>query len=178
MDFPLDGKTQSLLLIFNFDEFCEYNKGLKKPLQKIKVSDSQNIFALCEYDKKFLLLDTIGNGIYIIDMELKQKVAVSEVKLFYEGESKLSNLILNSGCKKKITKGNNRFKVLYRKMIKLKDGRILTLSEHGNFYITDIREQKKISINKGNSALFTVSGNFIITLFLETKLEVFRLYDD
>ena len=177
IEFPADN-LESLLLIFNFDEFCEYNKGPKKPLEKIQVSGSQNIFALCEYDKKFLLLDTIGNGIYIIDMELKQKVAVSEVKLFYEGESKLSNFILNSGSKKKITKGNNRFKVLYRKMIKLKDGRILTLSEHGNFYITDIREQKKISINKGNSALFTVSGNFIITLFLETKLEVFRLYDD
>ena len=58
---------ESLLLIFDYDEFCEYNKSPKKPLEKIKVSSSQNVFALCEYDKKFLLLDTIINGIYIID---------------------------------------------------------------------------------------------------------------
>ena len=36
----------SLLLIFNFDEFCEYNMTPKKPLEIIKVSGSQNIFAL------------------------------------------------------------------------------------------------------------------------------------
>ena len=120
---------ESLLLIFDYDEFCEYNKSPKKPLEKIKVSSSQNVFALCEYDKKFLLLDTIINGIYIIDIELKQKVAVSDLKLFYPGKSKLENYLINSEEKKHISKirgiYENRFKYLYRKMIKLKDGRVL-----------------------------------------------------
>ena len=180
IEFPADN-LESLLLIFNFDEFCEYNKGPKKPLEKIQVSGSQNIFALCEYDKKFLLLDTIGNGIYIIDTELKQKVAVSVLKLFLEGESKLTNFMYNYnfGENKKVKKKRgNSFQALYRKMIKLKDGRVLTLSEFGGFYIADIREQKKVPVNGGNSALFAVSGNFIITLYKDTKLQVFRLYDD
>lgn len=75
-------------------------------MEKIQVSGSQNIFALCEYDKKFLLLDTIGNGIYIIDTELKQKVAVSVLKLFLEGESKLTNFMYNYnfGENKKVKK--------------------------------------------------------------------------
>ena len=94
----------ALLLIFNFDKFCEYNMTPKKPLEIIKLSGSQNIFALCEYDKKFLLLDTIGNGIYIIDIELKQKVAVSDLKLFYEGQSKSTNYLINSEKKKELKK--------------------------------------------------------------------------
>ena len=31
-------------------------------------------------------------------------------------------------------------------MIKLKDGRVLTLSEFGGFYIADIRGQKKVPV--------------------------------
>ena len=180
-EFPGDC-FDSLLLIFDYDEFCEYNKSPKKPLEKIKVSSSQNVFALCEYDKKFLLLDTIINGIYIIDIELKQKVAVSDLKIFYEGLSKLENYFMNSDKKKPIRKiremFEDRFKVLYRNMINLKDDRVLVLSQYGGFYIADIREQIKKPTNKGNSALFTISGNFIITLYQDTKLVVYRLYDD
>ena len=54
--------------------------------------------------KKFLLLDTIGNGIYIIDIELKQKVVVSDLKLFYEGQSKSTNYLINSEKKKELKK--------------------------------------------------------------------------
>ena len=71
---------KSILLIFNLDEFCDKDKKQKQPLYAIKVSESVNVYGLCEYDKKYVLLDTIQKGIYIIDMEIKQKVAVSNVK--------------------------------------------------------------------------------------------------
>ena len=74
-------ECKSDFLIFDLNKFCDRKIFPKTPLHTIEVSKSQNVFAICEYDKKYLLLDTINNGIYIVDMDLKQKVAVSILRL-------------------------------------------------------------------------------------------------
>ena len=75
-------ECKSDFLIFDLNKFCDRKIFPKTPLHTIEVSKSQNVFAICEYDKKYLLLDTINNGIYIVDMDLKQKVAVSILRLY------------------------------------------------------------------------------------------------
>ena len=70
-------KKCSELSVYDINDF--WNKKINC-LFTIKVSNSVNILAYCEYDKKYLLLDTIKNGIYIFDMETKNKVAVYDLK--------------------------------------------------------------------------------------------------
>ena len=110
---------------FNIEKFI---KGNKEPLYMIDISKSQNIYGFCEYDKKYILLDSYVNGIYIIDIELKQKVAVSVPKIFYKEVNKYLNIYSD----RKAGGG-----ILYKKIYKLKDGQVLI---RGN--IIDIREQK------------------------------------
>ena len=52
------------------------------------------------------------------------------------------------------------------------------LSEYGGFEIAEIREQIKNPTPKGASGIFIISGNFIVTFTIDTKLKVLRLYDD
>ena len=156
---------KSILFIFNKEEFCKKNKT---PLSTIMVSESQNVFALCEYDKKYLLLDTIQKGIYIIDMESKQKVAVSELKEFVQGKYySLDNKIQISR--------ENRFNNLYRNMIKLKDGRVITLDYQ--FYLTDVREQIREPTAKG-SAKFVYIDNYMICMGYNSWLIVYKFFGD
>ena len=173
-------KAESILFIFHVDEICNTSKKSqeKTPLNRIQVSESQNVYAICEYDKKYLLLDTIINGVYIIDIETKQKVAVSALKYFEENEGKLNNILANIANKKKgqLKEYENRFKGLYRKMIKLKDGQVLT--NEGFFLIADIREQTKRQKLSGATAQFVVCGNFVVTYFFDGSICIYRLYDD
>ena len=156
---------KSILFIFNKEEFCKKNKT---PLSTIMVSESQNVFALCEYDKKYLLLDTIQKGIYIIDMESKQKVAVSELKEFVQGKYySLDNKIQISR--------ENRFNNLYRNMIKLKDGRVITLDYR--FYLTDVRDQIREPTDKG-SAKFVYIDNYMICMGYNSWLIVYKFFGD
>lgn len=174
-------RAESILFIFQVDEICNTSKNSadKTPLKRIQVGTSLNVYALCEYNEKYLLLDTITKGIYIIDLELKQRVAVSALKYFIRGENKLMNLLANlfkdyKGISKEF---ENRFKTLYRKMIKLKDGQVLT--NEGYFLISDIREQTKTkTMLGGTSAQFVVCGNFLVSYFLDGTVCIYRLYDN
>ena len=201
-----DGRNgmQSVLLIFKLEDFCtkegeeeeeneneenenddEKNKNKEKkenkkpeikPLNTLDVSNSQNVFAICEYDKKFLLLDTINNGIYIIDMESKQKVAVSVLSNNIPGMGKLENIAIKLSEKKEKKDGNNRFQALYREMIKLIDGQLVVLNQTWSF--ADIREQKLQKGTIGNSAKFFVCGNCIISLSLKGILMAVEFSDE
>lgn len=162
----LGENQKSILLIFNLDEFC--SKKNKSPLSTITVSESQNVFAICEYDNKYLLLDTLQNGIYIIDMESKQKVAVSVLRIFEQGK-------YYSVEKKKTINHRNRFDNLYRNMVKLKDGRIIVFDYR--YYLADIREQVKETANLG-SAKFAYIGNYMICYGYQTMLVVYKIFDD
>lgn len=152
------------LLVFNLEQFLKQKSPKKEPLFTIQVSNSQYIMALCEYDKKYILLDSYKNGIYIVDMESKQKVAVCVPRL------KESNSFYNIYEDRKAGEGK-----LYKKMIKLKDGQVLLET----CYITDIREQiceQKIqSFRIFNYALF---GEYLILYCVENSIFIFKVTND
>ena len=164
----------SLLFIFNLDDFCDVAKKDKKPESIINISKSQIIVALCEYDKKYLLLDTFNNGIYIIDIEAKAKVAVAtDIKI-------LENNILLNNKKETFTEkeygSSERFDgLLYRNIIKLKDGQILL-----NYYwaeIMDISEQRTKRVARG-SQYFVFLGNYMIICEYNTALIAYQIFDE
>lgn len=171
-------KSKSQLLIFNIDEFCnKENKSKRKPSHSIVISESQNVFGICEYDKKYLLLDTINNGIYIIDIESRQKVAVSALKPYDPNLNKGMNLLVNLNMdKKQIDRSaEDRYAPVYRNMEKLKDGQVLIVNS--SFYIVDIKEQQKIGYF-GSSGKFVLLGNYIVSLYIKGKLIVFQICED
>ena len=164
----------SLLFIFNLDDFCDDAIKDKKPESIIKISDSQIIFALCEYDKKYLILDTYNNGIYIIDIEAKAKVAVATDIKFW------ANNKLISYTKEKFTEKRygslERFDgLLYRNIIKLKDGQILL--SHYYINIMDISEQIIKESAKG-SQYFVFLGNYMILIQYNTALIAYQISDE
>lgn len=172
-------KANSILLIFNIDDFCDKEKKPKKPSFSMTISESQNVYGLCEYDKKYLLLDTINNGIYIIDMESRQKVAVSA------SESQALHMFLKfTGNKKDASKGSSdRFVPVYRNMERLKDGQVLTVEtffERGyrsQFFIVDVKEQKKLGYFL-SSGKFVLIGNYIVSLYVNGRLSVIQICED
>ena len=175
-------------MVFNLEDFCDKEKKPKNPLYTINVSNSQNVYGMCEYNEKYILLDTMNNGVYIIDIESKQKVAVSSLKTYYKNLSKTENFVINMDNKEKIDlKVGDRFAPIYRNMIKLKDGQVLLVKSHRNngpfmriessFFIADIKQQIKTYIT-GSSGKFIVSGNYIISFFPDSKLYVHQLYND
>ena len=162
------------------NKFCDRGNSPKIPLYIIEISKSQNVFSICEYDKKFLLLDTINNGIYIVDMESKQKVAVSILKYYI----KQFNKYITADEKGELGE-HGKFAYLSRKMIKLKDGRVFIVRR--NARIADIREQMMqeeflpiiTSDFKAYSLItseFIVSGNYIISLNREAGIYVLQIY--
>lgn len=172
-------KANSILLIFNIDDFCDKEKKPKKPSFSMTISESQNVYGLCEYDKKYLLLDTINNGIYIIDMESRQKVAVSA------SESQALHIFLKfTGNKKDASKdSSDRFVPIYRNMERLKDGQVLTVQtffERGyrsQFFIVDVKEQKKVGYFL-SSGKFVLIGNYIVSLYVSGRLSVIQICED
>lgn len=164
----------SLLFIFNLDDFCDDAKKDKKPESIINISNSQIIFALCEYDKKYLLLDTYNNGIYIIDIEAKAKVAVATDIKFWANNKFISY------TKEKFTEKRygslERFDgLLYRNIIKLKDGQILL--SHYWIHIMDISEQIIKETAKG-SQYFVFLGNYMILIQYNTALIAYQISDE
>ncbi len=171
-------KANSILLIFNIDDFCDKEKKPKKPIYSMQISETQNVYGLCEYDKKYLLLDTINNGIYIIDMESRQKVAVSAF------EDQALHLFLKITGKKDANKDfSDRFVPVYRNMEKLKDGQVLTVEtryDRGNssrFFIVDVREQKKVGYFN-SSGKFVLIGNYIVSMYVRGRLVVIQICED
>lgn len=172
--------SSSLLLIFNSDDFCKTNTSSRKPINKIEVSKSRIVFALLEYDKTYLLLDTVNNGIYIINIETKQKVAVSDLKIIHEKFTGVEGMLMNHYTKEEQIQ-KDIFKTLYRNMIKLKDGQVLTVYD-STYFVTDINAQQKKpakDIQAYAKAKFVISGNYIITLNAQSaEFIAIKLYDD
>lgn len=179
----LNDTHNSDLLIFDLNKFCDRGNSPKIPLYTIEISKSQNVFSICEYDKKYLLLDTIKNGIYIIDMESKQKVAVSILRYYI----KQFNKYMTADEKGELG-GRGKFGYLSRKMIKLKDGRVFIVRS-SSARIADIREQVMqevflpyITSDFKACALITsefiASGNYIVSLNLEGGIYVLQIYSN
>ena len=158
-------KYESVLLCFNLEEFINTTKSSKEPLFSIPVNNSEIIIGFCEYDKKYLLLECYKNGIYIIDIELKQIVSVSVPKCFLSDINKYYNIY-------KDRKRNEGF--IYSKIIKLKDGQVFI-----NGDIINIREQKSIKIMREYKfRSFVVSGDYIIYFFKDSSIYVFQIKDE
>ena len=124
--------------------------------------------------KKYLLLDTYNNGIYIIDIEVKAKVAVATDIKFW------ANNKLISYTKEKFTEKRygslERFDgLLYRNIIKLKDGQILL--SHFWIQIMDIAEQTIKEVAKG-SQYFVFLGNYMILIQYNTALIAYQISDE
>ena len=180
-------KTEmSALLVFNLDDFCDKNKKQKNPLFTISISNSENVYGMCEYNEKYLLLDTINKGIYIIDIESKQKVAVSATQLYFGNLNKIENFLVGSHNKKIDLVLNNRYGPIYRDMIKLKDGQVLVVHSQdksglstgfdSSFCIADIVGQTK-KYMVGCSGRFVLSGNYIISFEPSARLLAYQLYE-
>jgi len=142
------------LIAFDLKEFCNITKR-KEPLFTIIVSKSQNVYGYCEYNQKYILLDTVLKGIYIIDMESKVKVAVCALKrekvpLNYQG---------------------------YGMMYKLDDGQVVRNFEYST--VVDIRECKE---SEGESYSDPTGrkifcGKYMASLFYSSYLKVVEFYE-
>ena len=168
-------ECKSDFLIFDLNKFCDRKIFPKTPLHTIEVSKSQNVFAICEYDKKYLLLDTINNGIYIVDMDLKQKVAVSILRLYIKELNEYEEINIKADLVNKDK--NNYFNYLYRKMIKLKDGRVFII-RRGDA-VADIREQAMQEYFQPTiRSEFIFCGNYIVSLHPKLGINVHQIYED
>ena len=168
-------ECKSDFLIFDLNKFCDRKIFPKTPLHIIEVSKSQNVFAICEYDKKYLLLDTINNGIYIVDMDLKQKVAVSILRLYIKELNNYEEINIKADLVNKDK--NNYFNYLYRKMIKLKDGRVFII-RRGDA-VADIREQAMQEYFQPTiRSEFIFCGNYIVSLHPKLGINVHQIYED
>ena len=120
--------------------------------------------ALCEYDKKYILLDSYKDGIYIVDMESKQKVAVCVPR------AKEENLIYNLYADRRTGGGT-----LYRKMFKLKDGQVLLET----CYIADIREQIcEHVIRRFRIIDYALSGEYLFLYCVDNSILIFKVTSD
>lgn len=105
-------------------------------------------------------------------MESKQKVAVSILRQYEESPNKLYsyNVKVNKDYK-------DRFTILYRKMIKLKDNQVLTLCP--GIYVDDVAEQIKKRLWYPSSPQFVfMEGSYIIMLGFDTRILVVQLSDN
>ena len=169
-----NSECKSDFLIFDLI-ICDRKIFPKTPLHTIEVSKSQNVFAICEYDKKYLLLDTINNGIYIVDMDLKQKVAVSILRLYIKELNTYEEINIKADLVNKDK--NNYFNYLYRKMIKLKDGRVFII-RRGDA-VADIREQAiQEYFQPTIRSEFIFCGNYIVSLHPKLGINVHQIYED
>ena len=145
---------QSELLCFNIEKFIANKSAkFKEPLFSILTSKSQPIIGFCEYDKKYILLDSYQKGIYIIDIELKQKVAVSVPK---------------NSINSKFTGGGGS---VYEDIIKLKDGQVFIDGK-----VINVREQKyedKVDVYRFRK--FLLHGDYIIYLFKNTSIFIYKI---
>ena len=145
---------QSELLCFNIEKFIENKSAkFKEPLFPILTSKSQPIIGFCEYDKKYILLDSYKNGIYIIDIELRQKVAVSVPK---------------NSINSKFTGGRD---FVFGDIIKLKDGQVFI-----NGKVINVREQKyEDKVRVFNFRKFILHGDYIIYLYKNTSIFIYKI---
>ena len=149
-------REASELDIYDIKEFCN---GKKKEalISNFKISESENVYGCCEYDKKYILFDTFNKGIYIFDIETKTKVAVS-------------NLIYKVDIRNYKSYG-------YGKMIKLEDGQLIRWNCH--LSVIDIVEGKDdYYISIGATVFFVKVDKYIVVAYPNSIILVAQIYDD
>ena len=145
----LDRMKTSNLSVYDIKEFCNENNKTKNPLFNIEVSKSENVLGYCEYNEKYLLLDTLSKGIYIIDMETKSKVAI---------------------CDDKVCQTYRDPSYTYGKMVKLDDGHIVRT--YALLQVIDIRTKNVIGSFIESSRSFIQKGNCLVLLYDTSLMKV------
>ena len=145
----LDRMKTSKLSVYDIKEFCNENNKTKTPLFNIEVSKSENVLGYCEYNEKYLLLDTLSKGIYIIDMETKSKVAI---------------------CDDKVCQTYRDPSYTYGKMVKLDDGHIVRT--YALLQVIDIRTKNVIGSFIESSRSFIQKGNCLVLLYDTSLMKV------
>ena len=177
--------SSSYLRIFNYEDFISGKCNKKNDVTtKLLISKSSNVFALCEYDKQYLLLDTITNNIYIFDMINRQKVALcvpTKEGVLPRGapKNKFMQILERTGdspIEIKVDR-DTRFMYTYRKIYKLKDGKILI---HGkrNLKIVDVAMQKSYEGNNLCSCQYVVNEKYIASILMDGTVYVIKIYKD
>ena len=160
-DFNVQNRKADLYA-FDVNDFCDINKKEKKPLFNLRISNSRNVFGYCEYDNKYLLLDTVYNGIYIFDILTKTKVAVCDIKV----ENYIYKIY-----------GDHKIRDYYcQKMLKLDDGQIFRIFPDPS--LIDIREQR-IEMEGCDSVHFRyiIKDNYLIKLYDTSLISSSLLYE-
>mgnify|MGYP007069967729 CR=1 FL=1 len=124
------------------------------------ISESKFSLGMCEYDKKYLLFDTIENGIYIFDMDTKTKVAVCDVEV--------TSVIIE-----------NSYVHAFQNCCKLESGHVFRARGYGNgFEIVDIKKRKREEgiYNRWTDNAF-IKGKYLITTGPNTQIAVYQIYE-
>lgn len=152
---------KSELDAYDINEFFDLNKKEKKVIFNFTISKSRNVFGYCEYDNKYLLLDTIFGGIYVFDMETKTKVAVCNIN-DAQNTSKLY--------------GEIKIKDYYsKKMMKLDDGQIFKIFPYPT--LIDVREGT-FKREGGLPDMYVLKGKNLIVEFSQScVLSTSKIYE-
>ena len=106
--------------------------------------------------------------IFIIDMEVKQKVAVCTLRILMQGKYFNQQTELNT------TDYFSRFSFLTRSMIKLKDG--LVMIHDNEISIADIREQTILEKIRLYYSKLVICGKYFVSLYHDTHITAFTIY--
>ena len=163
---PEKDSFESVLLCLDIDKLLKQEKKNKEPEFVIQVSNSQKIYSICEYDKKYILLDSYKNGIYIIDLDTKQKVAVSVLSLDKKILKSAGITSFANNVYEYRKAGGGSF---YGEMIKLKNGLVFM-----NGWIIDVREQIILLDFGDYGQKYIVTGDYILIDHPDTSIGVFK----
>lgn len=128
----------------------------KKPLFTMVLSESRYVLGMCEYDKKYLLVDTLINGIYIFDMDTKTKVAIYDVEVDK-------------------TIGNS-YDYAYQTLTKLEIGHVFSDLRYG-FGTVDIKKRNQELFGQEWISDGFIKGNYIIGTGPNTQMIVYQIYE-
>ena len=163
---PEKDSFESVLLCLDIDKLLKQEKKNKEPEFIIQVSNSQKIYSICEYDKKYILLDSYKNGIYIIDLDTKQKVAVSVLSLDKKILKSAGIPSFANNVYEYRKAGGGSF---YGEMIKLKNGLVFM-----NGWIIDVREQIILLDFGDYGQKYIATGDYILIDHPDTSIGVFK----
>ena len=163
---PEKDSFESVLLCLDIDKLLNQEKKNKEPEFVIQVSNSQKIYSICEYDKKYILLDSYKNGIYIIDLDTKQKVAVSVLSLDKKILKSAGIPSFANNVYEYRKAGGGSF---YGEMIKLKNGLVFM-----NGWIIDVREQIILLDFGDYGQKYIATGDYILIDHPDTSIGVFK----
>ena len=173
----------SYLRIHNYEDFMKGKCDKNNAINELRISTTNNVFGMCEYDKQYLLLDTITNNIYIFDMIKKEKIALcvptkEGVLPGRKPKNKFIQFFERLGDPSDSIGFNrfSRFGYFYRKIHKLKDGKILI--KNRSLKVVDVAMQKLYLGTDFCSCLYVITEQYIVSIGMDGAVYVVKIYKD